>query len=158
MHIELESHWSTIPDQTKFILECGPMPNIMAALTNIGGAVCESSVIPFLVRRRKLSLTPTARVPCSNAANTGERRSWTQNEFCTWQNSAKCIYSVPEQETAKHCAKFAWPPLSDVAAVTKPTSETRWNLLGCPILANRSQPLMVELHHIVRTCGWDIAV
>ena len=39
---------------------------------NIGGAFCESSVIPFLEPRRKLRLTPTARVPCSNAANIGE--------------------------------------------------------------------------------------
>ena len=28
-------------------LECGTMPNVMAAQPNIGGAVCESSVIPF---------------------------------------------------------------------------------------------------------------
>jgi len=63
------------------------MPSVMAAQPNIGGAICESSVIPFLVRRRKLSLTPSARVPCSNAANIGERKSWTQSEFCTWQNS-----------------------------------------------------------------------
>jgi len=35
------------------------MPNVMAALLNIGGAS---------VRRRKVWLTPTTRVPCSNAA------------------------------------------------------------------------------------------
>ena len=58
-------------------LECGPMPNVMAAQPNIGGAVCESSVIPFLVPRRKVWLTPAAGVPCNNAANTGERRTWT---------------------------------------------------------------------------------
>jgi len=36
-------------------------------------------------------LTPTARarVPCSNAANIGERKTWTQSEFCTWQNSVR---------------------------------------------------------------------
>ena len=34
------------------------MPNVMAALPNIGGALCESSVIPLLVPRRKLWLTP----------------------------------------------------------------------------------------------------
>jgi len=50
-------------------LECGPMPNVMAALPNVGGALCESSVIPFLVPLRKVSLTPAAGVPCSNAAN-----------------------------------------------------------------------------------------
>ena len=53
------------------------MPNVMAAQPNIGGAVCESSVIPFLVPRRKAWLTPAARVPVSNAANIGECKSWT---------------------------------------------------------------------------------
>jgi len=43
--------------------------------------------------------------------------------------------------TAKHCAKFGWPPVADVAAVTKPIRETRRNVLGCPKLPNRSQPL-----------------
>jgi len=42
---------------------------------------------PFLVPRRKLWLTHTARVPCSNAANIGERKTWTQSEFCNWHNS-----------------------------------------------------------------------
>jgi len=32
-------------------------------------------------------LMPTTRVPCSNGANIGERKTWTQSEFCTWQNS-----------------------------------------------------------------------
>ena len=43
-------------------LECGPIPNVMAAPPNIGGALCESSVIPFLVPRRKVWLTPAAGV------------------------------------------------------------------------------------------------
>ena len=42
-------------------LECGPMPNVMVALPNIGGAS---------VQRRKVWLTPTTRMPCSNAAKT----------------------------------------------------------------------------------------
>jgi len=101
------------------------MPNVMAALLNIGGALCKSSVIPFLVQPRKVWLMPTAGVPCSDAAKT-----WTQSEFCTRQNSVrvksprKCTYSVPAQETAKHRAKFGWPPVSDVAAVTKARRET----------------------------------
>jgi len=33
--------------------------------------------IPFLVPRRKVWLTPAAGVPCSNAANIGERKTWT---------------------------------------------------------------------------------
>jgi len=55
----------------------------------------ESSVISFLVPRRKVWLTLTARVPCSNAANIGERKTWTKSEFCIWQNSDT------EQETPK---------------------------------------------------------
>jgi len=45
-------------------------------------ALYEGSLIPFLVPRRKVWFTPTARVPCSNAANIGERKTWTQSEFC----------------------------------------------------------------------------
>ena len=37
------------------------MPNLMAALPNIGGAY---------VQRRKVWLMPTTRLPCSNAAET----------------------------------------------------------------------------------------
>jgi len=76
-------------------------------------------------------LTPAAGVPCGNAANIRERKTWMQSEFCTWQNSVmgqsprKSVYSAPAQETAKHRAKFGWLPLNDVAAVTKPRRETR---------------------------------
>jgi len=66
------------------------MSNVMTAhQPNTGGALCKSSVIPFLVRRCKLSLMPTTRVPCSNAANIGERKNWTQSKFSTWQNSVR---------------------------------------------------------------------
>ena len=50
----------------KYKLECGSMPNVTAAQPNIGGALCESSVIPFLVPRRKVWLTPAAEVLCSS--------------------------------------------------------------------------------------------
>ena len=43
-------------------LECGPMPNVMAALPNIGGA------LPLF--NSAVWLMPTTRVPCSNAAKT----------------------------------------------------------------------------------------
>jgi len=45
------------------------MPNVSAAQPNIGGALYENFVIPFLVLRRKVCMTPTAPVPFSNAAN-----------------------------------------------------------------------------------------
>ena len=41
-----------------------------------------------------------------------------------------------------NAAKFGWRPLLDCRAVTLPRRETRWNLMGCPKLANRSQPLV----------------
>jgi len=57
------------------------MPNVMASQPNVGGILCESSVIPFLVPSRKVWLMPAAGVLCSNAANIGERKTWTQSEF-----------------------------------------------------------------------------
>ena len=39
-------------------------------------------------------------------------------------------------------AKFGWRPLLECRAVRLPRREIRWNLLGCPKLANRSQPLV----------------
>jgi len=53
-------------------LECGPMPNVMAAQPHIS---CESSVIPFLVPRRLVWLIPATGMPCSNADNIGERKT-----------------------------------------------------------------------------------
>ena len=91
------------------------MPNVMAALPNIpniGGALCESSAIPFLVPRRKVWLTATAGVPCSNAANIreckiGRKVSIAPGEMLSGDKSPrKCVYSVAAQETAKHRAKF----------------------------------------------------
>ena len=41
-----------------------------------------------------------------------------------------------------NAAKFGWLPLSDVAAVMKRRCESPWNLLGCPKLTKRSQPLV----------------
>jgi len=43
--------------------------------------------IPYTTR--KVWLTPAAGVPCSNAANIGKGKTWTQSEFCTWQNSVR---------------------------------------------------------------------
>ena len=57
-------------------IKCGSMPNVMVALPNTAGVLCESSVIPFLVLRRKVWLTPAAGVPCINAANIRERKTW----------------------------------------------------------------------------------
>jgi len=123
------------------------MPNVMAARPNIGNALSESSVIPFLVPRRKVWLTPAAGVPCSNAAN------MPQDLDVKWilhlaKNSVRgktpetILCSIPAQQTVKHRAKFGWFPLSDVAAVAKPRREPRWYLPGCPKPANRSRTIV----------------
>jgi len=48
-------------------------PLVMGAQPNIG----ESSVMLFFVGRRKAWLTLAGGVPCSNAVNIGESKSWT---------------------------------------------------------------------------------
>jgi len=77
------------------------MSNVMAAQPNIGGALCESSVIPFLVGlpRNKVRLTAAAQVPCSHTANIGERKTWAQSVFAAGKiplgyNSPKNVYIV----------------------------------------------------------------
>jgi len=44
----------------------------------------------------------------------------------------KCICSVPAQETAEHCAKFGWLPLSDVPAVTSQDAKAVESSWGAP--------------------------
>jgi len=41
-----------------------------------------------------------------------------------------------------NAAKYGWRPLLECRAVTLPRCETRWNVLGCPRLPDRSQPLV----------------
>jgi len=77
------------------------MPNVMAAQPNIGGALCESSVIPFLVPRRKVRLTPTSGVPCSNAANIGERKIYTEDSY----TEASSVPSNRVQPTLDPCTE-----------------------------------------------------
>ena len=106
------------------------MPNVMAALSNIGGAVCESSVIPFLVPRRKVWLTllecRAVTLPIKENACLGRKMNFAPGKIPSGgKSSRKCAYNVPAQETAKHRAKFGWPPVIDVAAVTKRIRETR---------------------------------
>jgi len=57
------------------------------------------------------------------------------------KNPRKCTYSVPARRRLK-LVQFCWPPVSDVAAVTKPRQETHCHSLGCPKQPNRSQSLV----------------
>jgi len=53
-----------------------------------------------------------------------------------------CVYCTSAGDGQTSYTEFDWPPVSDIAVVTKPRRETRWNLLECPKLPNRSQPLV----------------
>jgi len=74
-HIFKENYSSVYSQQNTWQLK----PSRMLADAQRDGRPAEYSWRPlrqfrnFLVPRRKLWLTPTARVPCSNAANIGER-------------------------------------------------------------------------------------
>jgi len=77
--------------KSKSELECGPMPNVMAAQANIAGALCESSLIPFLVPRRKVCL----RV-----------RKFLENGFQAWPH-IKLVYKFRDGPL-----RDSWDPLS----------------------------------------------
>ena len=114
-------------------------------------AQCRTGWPPCQVEipRRKVLLTPTSRVPYSNAANIGERKTWTQSQFCTCQNSVTgqepskmYIYCTSSGDSQTSCKVWLASGERRRYSITKPRRETRWNLLGCPKLANGSQPLV----------------
>ena len=90
-------------------LECKPMPNVIASQPNIGGALCESSVIPFPVLSRKVWLTPAAGVPCSTLPISENARLGRNMHFAPGKiplggkSPRKCIYSVAAQERSNTC-------------------------------------------------------
>ena len=126
------------------------MPNVMAALPDVGGAVCESSVIPFLVPHRELWLTPTARVPCSNATSIAARKTWTQSEFCSWQNSVigqqppkmYIWYKLTSVGDGQTSCKVWFTSVERRRCSNEAKTRSPLKLLGCPKLTNRSQPLV----------------
>jgi len=115
------------------------MFNVMATQSNIGGALCESSVIPFLVLRHSLADARcwSAVLPIRESARLGRKvilhLAKLHEGARAPENIYVCIYSVPAHKTTKHRAKFGWPPVR---------CQIYSNLLGCPKLMNRSQPLV----------------
>jgi len=124
------------------------MPNAMAAWPSIGGALCERSVIPLLVSRHKVWLTAAAQVPFSNAANIEECKTWTQSEFCSWQNSIRGqeppqMYIVYQPRRRPNIVQ-SFVDLHWATSVQQrdQDAKTRWNWLWCPKLGNISQLLV----------------
>ena len=60
--VDIQSATAEIRRGEKNKLECGPMPNVMAALPNIGGALCSTP--------QSFADAHYTRVPCSNAVKT----------------------------------------------------------------------------------------
>jgi len=127
-------------------LECGSVPNVMDALLDIGGALCECSVITFLVPRCKLWLTVPAQVPCSNAANIGERKTWTQSEFCSWQNSnraARASGNIYTRAGNGQTSCEVWmTSIERRRCSNEAKTRNQLKFARVPQITNRSQPLM----------------
>jgi len=107
-------------------LECGLMPNVMSALSNIGGDLCESSVIPFLVPRRKVWLMSAAEVPCSNAANIGERKTWTLAKFRQGVRAPENVHIVCQRRDGQTSCKVWLASGERRRCSNKGKRRTRW--------------------------------
>jgi len=109
------------------------MSNMMAAQPNIGGALCECSVIPFLVPCHKVWLTAAARVSRSNAANVGERKlglkvNFAPGKFPLWGKSPQNVYIV----TAKHPTKFVLTSVERHRCSNEAKTRNRLKFAGVP--------------------------
>jgi len=86
------------------------MHNVMAAQQHIGGALCEIFVIPFLVPRCKVWLTPllechAVTLPIPENTRFGRKINFALGKIPSRGKSPrKCIYNVPALEMAKHRA------------------------------------------------------
>jgi len=58
-----------------------------------------------------------------------------------WTELYYTLYSVPAQETGKDRVKIGWPPVSDVAAVTKPRREAKPRPLKFAGVPQTRQPI-----------------
>jgi len=124
------------------------MPNVMAALPNMGGALCESSVIPFLVPRRKVWLTPVAGVPCQYRRTQDlDVLNFARGKIPSGTRTPKSVYIAERPNIVQTLVGLRW----STSLQSKPKRETRWNLLGCTKPANRSQPLVGRSSPIL--CG-----
>ena len=128
------------------------MPNVMAAEATMGGALCESSTIPFLVSRRKTWLTSTAGVSCSYSANTKERTTWTQSDFIIWQNS------VRGQEIPTMYIQCTSPGDGQRSCKVWLACGDRHRRSNEAKKRNRLKFAGADVRHIMRTSGGHIAV
>jgi len=120
-------------EHLKTTLECGPLPNTMPP--------CRIQVVPS-VQCRRVWLKSTTRVQCSNADKIEERKTWTQSECCTWQNS------VTGQEPPK---MYIWctSPFSGGSC----TLTEFWQLQNSLCVEVFRSPILPVLLHSTRAMG-----
>jgi len=105
-------------------LECGPMPNLMAALPNIGGALCSTP--------QSLADSST-RVPCSNAAKTRNplefaRVSQTHQQFSAVSGPK---FPILQGHVGRYCCLTSFFSGLSIHALVAKT-----NLCDCAQMAN----------------------
>jgi len=118
-------------------LQCGPMPNVMATQPNIGGALCKSSVIPFLVPRRKSPRKCIYSVPAQETARDRAKFGWPP------------VSDIAADEAkTRNPLKFAGVPQTPelISAVSGPKFPILWGHLEKILLFNKS------FFQIVDTC------
>ena len=85
----------------------------------------------------------------SSMITTSAQVSKRRQELLITRNVGQCpTWWSPSVQRRKVCLT----PNTRCHEVTLPRRETSWNFQGCPKLANRSQPLVAEVHHGIKTC------
>ena len=92
-----------------------------------------SRIHRFITKSRDGSPPQGSSGKCSNAANIGERKTWTQSVFCTWQwqnsvrgqESQKCIYSVSASRRPASYKVWLTSVERRRCSIAKPRRETR---------------------------------
>ena len=111
----------SLGDERKKRLECGPMINVMVTLPKL--------VAPS-VQRRKVWLTPTTRVPCSNAAKTRNPLKFGGCPKLTKGSQPLVGRCSPYYEDMwrRYCCLTSFFPIVDTCLCCEPDKVVRW----CP--------------------------
>jgi len=80
-------------------------------------------------------------MPCGDARHRSSQTHWTRMWADAQRDGRSAAY---RWSPLFNTAKFGWRQLLEYRAVTLPRRESRWNLLECPKLMKRSQPLVLR--------------
>jgi len=110
-----------------------------------GGAVAGKVTAPLAIAR-SISLASWLTLLLQNFTRASTTWVCTVSVY-VW--TRMCVNAQRDGRSAEYrwrppfnAAKFGWRPLLECREVTLPIRKSRWNLQGCPKLANGSQPLV----------------